>query len=203
MTASSKTKGILILSFKNHLIRRVFPSVPDPLQTIVSQATQVRSGLATEATRVTDQVNSLVSSATAAADHLVDQFLPQAVTVGTTEACFDFGHEKCYGFNFMQLLLWLCFGFFALACVFVILTYQHRRLSLHFIAFWFSIMAWVSSLLSAFTALFVYWVAEKARHVGGSSVKKGLVFDLAFAGVAVATIHLFLSSRALFSLHVD
>ncbi|KAJ2981948.1 hypothetical protein NQ176_g1712 [Zarea fungicola] len=166
------------------------------MQTIVSQATQVRSGLATEATRVRDQVNSLVSSATAAADHLVDQLLPRAVTVGTAEACFAYGHENCYRFNFMQLLLWLCFGFFALACVFVILTYRYRRLSLQFIAFWFGIMAWVSSLLSAFTALFVYWVAKKAQHVGGGSVKNGLVFDLVFAGVVVATIHLFLSSRA-------
>lgn len=187
------------MQFNNHL-RRGFPSVPDPLQTIVSQATQAGSDLATQATRVTDQANSLVSSATAAAEHLVDQLLPRAVTVGTTKTCFDFGHEKCYGFHFMQPLLWLCFGFFVLACAFVVLTHRHRRPSLHLIAFWFGILAWVSSLISAFVVVLVYWTAEKARGVGDGSVKKGLVFYLVFASMAVATIHLFFSSRTVLRL---
>ncbi|KAF1729907.1 hypothetical protein CRV24_010451 [Beauveria bassiana] len=54
--------------FNDHLTRGGFPSVPDPLQTIVSQATQIGSDLDTEATHVKDQASSLVSSATEAAD---------------------------------------------------------------------------------------------------------------------------------------
>ncbi|KAM3547548.1 hypothetical protein ARSEF4850_009954, partial [Beauveria asiatica] len=138
----------------NHFIRRGFPSVPDPLQPIVSQAT----------TRVTDQASSLVSSATAPADHLVDQLLPRAVTVGTNKACFEFSHEKCYGFGFTQPLLWLCFGFFVLACALVILAYRRRLSSLRFVAFGFGILAWVSSLVSAFVVILVYWTAEKVRQ---------------------------------------
>ncbi|KAM3560562.1 hypothetical protein ARSEF4850_003605 [Beauveria asiatica] len=200
MTSSSEAKGILTLSLNNHLTRRGFPSVPDPLQPIVSQATQVGNDLATEATRVTDQASSLVSSATAAAGHLVDQLLPRAVTVGTDKACFELSHEKCYGFGFLQPLLWLCFGFFVLACALVILAHRRRLSSLRFVAFGFGILAWVSSLLSAFVVVLVYWTAEKVRQVSDGSVKKGLVFDLAFASVAVATIHLFLSSRAVLHL---
>lgn len=183
--------------FNNHLIRRGFPSVPDPLQTVVSQATQVGNDLASEATRVTDEASNLVSSATAAVDHLVDQLLPRAVTVGTNKACLDFGHEKCYGFHFMQPLLWLCFFFFVLACGLVSLACWRRRLSLHFVAFGLGILAWVSSLLAAFVVIVVYWTAKEMRQVSDGSVKKGLIFNLAFASVAVATIHLFLSSRAL------
>ncbi|KAM3516970.1 hypothetical protein MY4038_010342 [Beauveria bassiana] len=140
-------------TLNNHFIRRGFPSVPDPLQPIVSQAT----------TRVTDQASSLVSSATAPADHLVDQLLPRAVTP----------------------LLWLCFGFFILACALVILAYRRRLSSLRFVAFGFGILAWVSSLVSAFVVILVYWTAEKVRQVSDGSVKKGLVFDLAFASIIV------------------
>ncbi|KAM3522462.1 hypothetical protein MY4038_008609, partial [Beauveria bassiana] len=100
----------------------------------------------------------------------------------------------------MQPFLWLCFAFFALACVLVILAYRHRRSSLHFVAFGFGILASVSSLVSTFFVILVYWTAEKLRQVSDGSVKKGVVFDLAFASVAVATIHLLLSFRAVLRL---
>ncbi|KAJ3482188.1 hypothetical protein NLG97_g7634 [Lecanicillium saksenae] len=200
MTASSKSRGILALSFDNHILRRGFPSVPDPLQTIASQATKVGSDLASEATRVTDQANSIATSAAAVAGHLANQLLPRSVTLGTAEACFDFSNEKCYGFRFVQILLWLCAGFFVLACAIIVLTHRRRRSGLHFLAFGLGILAWVSSLVSAFVVIIVYWTAEKARRVGDGTLKKGLVFDLVFATMAVTTVHLFVSFGALLRL---
>lgn len=71
----------------------------------MSQATQAGSDLATEGRSVTDQTKGLLSSATSAAEHLLQQLLPQAVSVGTTKTYLDFSSQKCYGFTLIQPLL--------------------------------------------------------------------------------------------------
>lgn len=195
MTSSSAAKGILTLSFNNHIIHHGFLFVPDPLQTVVSQATKVGNDLATEATRATDQASSLMSSATAAVDHLVDQLLPRAVTVGTNKACFDFGHEKCYGFHFMQPLLWLCFSFFCAR-----LRTRHLGGSASTVEFAFRRVRFRHTGLGQFASICILrnccpLDSQRNRQVSGGSLKRGLVFNLAFTSVAVATIHLFLPAQ--------